>query len=315
MKPTSSYSPIREPARPRRWSYPVLAVLALLAAHPALATDIKITDDLGRPVVLKAPAKRIVALYGALNEILAGMGLTGRLVARTEADHEPPAIETLPVIGTHMRPNLERVLAVKPDLVLQLAGRGESLDTADKLGNFGVPVAVFAVSDFPNLFAAIDRIGVLTGAPEAAQTLRQGLEKRLAAVKATIPSGKRPTVFFEARSGNLLTAGKESMVTAVIEAAGGENVVSQDKKLVRLADEELLRLAPEVCLTQRGPMNPEARPMASRPEYAGLPCVRNGRSFVVDEALYSRPGPRSVAAVEELARLLYPNAAIPEARP
>jgi iron complex transport system substrate-binding protein len=314
MKPTSSYSPIREPARPRRWSYPVLAVLALLAAHPALATDIKITDDLGRPVVLKAPAKRIVALYGALNEILAGMGLTGRLVARTEADHEPPAIETLPVIGTHMRPNLERVLAVKPDLVLQLAGGGESLDTADKLGNFGVPVAVFAVSDFPNLFAAIDRIGVLTGAPEAAQTLRQGLEKRLAAVKATIPSGKRPTVFFEARSGNLLTAGKESMVTAVIEAAAGKRR-QPGQKARALGRRGTPAPAPEVCLTQRGPMNPEARPMASRPEYAGLPCVRNGRSFVVDEALYSRPGPRSVAAVEELARLLYPNAAIPEARP
>ena len=266
-------------------------------------------------MVLKAPAQRIVALYGALNEILAGMGLTERLVARTEADHEPPAIETLPVIGTHMRPNLERVLAVKPDLVLQLAGRGEALETAEKLGRLNVPVAVFAVSDFPDLVATIDRIGLLTGEPEAAQTLRQGLEKRLAAVTAALPTGKRPTVFFEARSGNLLTAGKGSMVTAVIEAAGGENVVNQDKKLVRFSDEELLRLAPEVCLTQRGPMNPEARPMASRPEYAGLPCVRDGRSFVVDEALYSRPGPRSVTAVEELARLLSPNAAIPEAHP
>ena len=117
-----------------------------------------------------------------------------------------------PVTG--MRPNLERVLAVKPDLVLQLAGRGEALDTAEKLGRLDIPVAVFAVSDFPGLFAAIDRIGLLTGEPEAAQTLRQGLEKRLAAVKTAIPAGKRPTVFFEARSGNLLTAGKESMPRA-----------------------------------------------------------------------------------------------------
>jgi iron complex transport system substrate-binding protein len=256
-----------------------------------------------------------VALYGALNEILAGMGLTDRIVARTEADHEPSAIEALPVIGTHMRPNLERVLAVRPDLVLQMAGRGESLDTAEKLASLGVPVAVFAVSDFPGLFAAIDHIGRLTGQPEAATALRQGLEKRLATGKATIPAGKRPRIFFEARSGSLLTAGKGSMVTAEIEAAGGENAVDQDKKLVRLSDEELLRLAPEVCLTQRGPMNPEARPMAERPEYAGLPCVRDGRTFVVDEALYSRPGPRSVAAVEELAKLLFPATATPEARP
>lgn len=287
----------------------------MLASKPVLAAEIRIVDDLGRQVVLAAPARRIVALYGAFNEILAGMDLTDRIVARTEADHEPPAIEPLPVIGTHMRPNLERVLAVKPDLILQMAGRGESLETAEKLASLSVPVAIFSITNFPGLFAAIDRIGRLTGASEAATSLRQGLQNRLAAIKTALPAGRRPTVFFEARSGSLLTAGKGSMVTAVIEAAGGTNVVTQDKKLVRLSDEALLRLAPDVCLTQRGPMNPEARSMDKRPEYAGLPCVRNGRTFVVDEALYSRPGPRSVTAVEELAKLLFPAATPPEARP
>ncbi|MHC1711644.1 MAG: ABC transporter substrate-binding protein [Solidesulfovibrio sp.] len=251
-----------------------------------------------------------MALYGAFNEILAGMGVTDRIAARTEADDQPPAIAGLPVIGTHMRPNLERVLAVKPDLVLQMSGRGESLEAAEKLASLGVPVAVFSIDDFPKLFAAIDRIGVLTGEPEAATALREGLQKRLAVVAAAAPAGKgdaaekRPTVFFEARSGSLLAAGKGSMVDAVIHAAGGVNAVTQEKKLVRLADEELLRLAPDVCLTQRGPMNPEARPMTERPEYAPLPCVAKGQAYVVDETLFSRPGPGSVAAVEELSRLL-----------
>lgn len=247
----------------------------------------------------------MVALYGALNEILAGMGLVDRLVARTEADHEPPAIEGLPVIGTHMRPNLERVLAVKPDLVLQVSGREESRQTADALARLGVPVAVFAIHDFPSLFAAIDRIGALTGAPQAATRLVAGLRQRLEAVAAAAQGrAKRPTVFFEARSGSLLAAGAGSMVDAVITAAGGTNAVTQKKHLVRLSDEELLRLAPDVCLTQRGPMNPEAAPMDQRPEYAALPCVTAKRAFVVDEAAFSRPGPRSVEAVEQLARLL-----------
>jgi len=267
-------------------------------------------------VVLPAPATRVVALYGGLNEILAGLGLTDRIVARTEADHEPAAIEHLPVIGTHMRPNLERILAVRPDLILQLAGRDESRQVVEQLAALHLPVAVFSVHDFPTLFAAIRRIGILTGQTAAAEGQIAGWQKRLAAVAATTaagPAGKKPTVFFEVRSGNLLAAGRNSMVDAVITAAGGENAVAQDKKLVRLTDEELLRLAPAVCLTQRGPMNPEARPMAERPEYAGLPCVAAGRAFVVDESLFSRPGPRSVTAVEELTRLLAPAAA-PEAR-
>ncbi|UJX43204.1 ABC transporter substrate-binding protein [Desulfovibrio sp. JY] len=275
------------------------------------------TDDLGHVITLKAPAKRIVALYGAYNEILAGMGLTDRIVARTEADDKPAAIAALPVIGTHMRPNLERVLAVRPDLVLQTAGRGEAEQAAANLAKLGVPVAVFSLHDFDSLFAAIDRIGVLTGAQKQAAALDASLKKRLAAVAANAPEGKKPKVFFEVRSGNLLAAGKGSMVDAVIRAAGGENAVSLDKKLVRLTDEELLRLAPDVCLTQRGPMNAEARSMADRPEYASLPCVKNGRAYVVDEALFSRPGPGSVDAAEELARILAGKPATParEARP
>ncbi len=262
------------------------------------------TDDLGREIRLDKPAGRIVALYGAFNEILAGLGVADRIVARTEADDKPASIAALPVIGTHMRPNLERVLAVKPDLVLQMAGRGEAEAAVQHLTDLKVPTAVFAITDFPGLFSAIRRIGVLTGREQAATVLTDRLRRRLDAVAAKAPSGPRPKVFFEVRSGNLLAAGKGSMVDAVITAAGGENVVTADKKIVRLSDEKLLRLAPDVCLTQRGPMNAEARPMDEHPEYATLPCVRAGRTFVVDEAVFSRPGPGSVEAVEILAGLL-----------
>ena len=290
-----------------------MCLLALLATSPARAT-VSVTDDAGREVVLPQPATRVVALYGAFNEILAGMGMTDRIVARTEADATPPSIAALPVIGTHMRPNLERVLAVKPDLVLQMAGRGEAEQAVEGLSRLGVPVAVFSVTDFPGLYAAILRIGTLMGAKEAAGRLVAGLQERLAALAAKAAGKERPKVFFEVRSGSLLAAGKGSMVDAVIAAAGGENAVTAEKKIVRLSDEELLRLAPDVCLTQRGPMNPEARPMTERPEYAALPCVKNGRAYIVDEALYSRPGPGSVDAAEALAALLAGDAQ-KEARP
>ncbi|KHK00517.1 Vitamin B12 ABC transporter, B12-binding component BtuF [Desulfovibrio sp. TomC] len=278
--------------------------MSLGRPEPSRAEAVAATDDLGTTIHLAAPATRIVPLYGAFVDILAGMGQSARITARTEADPAPADRPDMPVIGTHMRPNLERVLAVKPDLILQMDGRGEARESARQLADLGVPVAVFAVSDFPGLWETIRRIGLLTADPAAAAALVSRLQARLAAVAAAVPAGERPTVFFEARSGSLLAAGKDSMVAAIITAAGGTNAVTTEKKLVRLADEELLRLAPAVCLTQRGPMNPEARSMAERPEYATLPCVRNGRTFVVEESRFSRPGPGSVDAVEELARLL-----------
>ncbi|WP_235669493.1 ABC transporter substrate-binding protein [Solidesulfovibrio carbinolicus] len=303
MKPTSSSLPIPRPARPRRWLPAAVCLLAgLLAAAPAHSQGPAVVDDLGNTVALSAPARRVVPLYGAFVDILAGMGLTDRVVARTEADPAPAGEPELPVIGTHMRPNIERVLAVRPDLVLQMDGRGEARESAARLAGLGIPTAVFAVSDFPTLFSAIDRIGVLCGDETGARNLREALAGRLLAVKR--PAGPPPKVFFEVRSGSLLAAGNTSMASAVIAAAGGNNAVTTKDKIVRLSDEELLRLAPDVCLTQRGPMNPEARSMAERPEYATLPCVQNGRAFVVDEATFSRPGPGSVTAVEELAALL-----------
>lgn len=277
-----------------------------------------ITDDLDREVTLAAPAGRIVSLYGALDEVLVGMQLTDRIVARTEAEPATPALADRPVIGTHMRPNLERILAVKPDLVLQMAGRGEAREAVDQLVSLGIPVAVFSINDFPQLLSAIRRIGLLTGSPEAAAALGASLQKRLDAVadaNRDRTAEKKPRVFFEVRSGSLLAAGKGSMVDAVIAAAGGSNAVTETKKIVRLSDEELLRLAPDVCLTQHGPMNSEARPMTERPEYATLPCVTSGRAFLVDEAVFSRPGPRSVEAVEELARLLARPTKAAEVRP
>lgn len=311
MKPISSSSRTRAPARPRPWLFPVLALALLLALfpgnpEPAWAQGIVVTDDLGREIRLAAPATRIVPLYGAFVDILAGLGLSGRVTARTEADTMPAGSPDVPVIGTHMRPNLERVLAVKPDLILQMDGRGEARESAEQLAALGLSVAVFSVSDFPGLFETIRRVGLLTGSQAPAAALTDRLRARLAAVAARAPTGAkaRPTIFFEARSGSLLAAGAGSMVDAVITAAGGINAVTTEKKLVRLSDEELLRLAPAVCLTQRGPMNPEARPMAGRPEYAALPCVRDGRAFLVDESRFSRPGPGSVEAVEELAGLL-----------
>lgn len=250
----------------------------------------------------------MVALYGGLTAIMVDLGLSDRLVGRTEADSETPAVAALPVIGTHMRPNLERILAVRPDLVLQMAGRVEATQAVEQLTALHLPVAVFDVQDFPGLFAAIGRIGVLTGQEDTAKTRIAALQKRLDAV-ANTQAGPKPTVLFEVRSGSELAAGRKSMVNAVIAAAGGTNVVTEDKKLVRLSDEALLAFAPQVCLTQRGPMNPEARSLAERPQFANLPCVRAGRAYVVEESLFSRPGPQSINAVEHLAKLLSSDSA------
>ncbi len=265
-------------------------------------------DDLGREIVLDRPAERIIALYGAYNEILAAMGLEDLIVGRTKADVLPPSILDKPSIGTHMRPNVELVLSLDPDLILQSAGRREATAVVDQLRRHGQEVAVFQPTSFEELFVVIDRLGVLTGEPGAAAALVKGLRDRLAEVEQGLRGlGRRPRVFFEVRYPNLLGAGRGSIVNDIIRLAGGENCVESPKKLVRIGMEALIGSDPQAYIVQEGPMNKAPSSPHQRPLFHVLEAVREGRVLFVDEQMYSRPGPRSVGAVEELAAFLHPG--------
>ncbi len=258
---------------------------------------------------LTTPARRVIALYGAYNEIFAAMGLTDLLVGRTKADVEPAEMQAKPSIGTHMRPNVEMVVGLAPQLIIQDAGRRESLGPVQQIEDRGLTVAVFHPRGFADLFSVVERLGVLTGEESKARALIESLQGRLAAVRQRLaPAGPRPRVFFEVRHPNLLGAGKGSIVNDIIAEAGGVNVVTGDKKMVRLDMEALIKLDPEVYLVQQGPMNKNPSEPASRPHFGMLTAVKQGRVLMVDERVYSRPSPRAVAAVEELAAFLHPGA-------
>jgi len=296
----------------------------LLWADPALSpgllaleaqTGVSVIDDLGQVIKLPRPAVRVIALYGAFNEILGSLGRADVIVARTNADRLPANIARLPVIGTHLRPNIEAVLAQRPDLMLQLAGRKEASLPVEALKKRGVRVAVFRAATFAELFSVIQRVGILTGSEAQAMDLVRGLEARLTALEYRLAGAARPRVFFEVRSPNLLAAGQTGLVGEIIRRAGGVNCVEDKAKFARLSEEEIIRLAPTAFLIQRGPMNPAPLPLTSRPRLRAIPAAQSGRAWFVDEQKYSRPGPRNVDAAEELAGLLHPELAAPEAKP
>jgi iron complex transport system substrate-binding protein len=285
-----------------------MLIMGLTALWNPPAWGILIVDDRGEQVSLSSPAKRIIALYGAYNEILAGMGLEDRIVGRTKADKIPPSILSKPSIGTHMRPNIEMVLGLKPDLVIQSAGRKEAMLAVQQIQQEGLPVAVFSPKSFTELFSVIERIGRLAGASAEAEELIGKLDKRLNRVKARLKNiSHRPSIFFEVRYPNLLGVGQGSIVNDVIRHAGGVNCVKKEKKLMRIGMEALIECNPEAYLIQRGPMNQNPSHPSSRPHFQVLEAVKKGKILFVDEQAYSRPGPRAVDAVEELAQFLHPD--------
>ena len=260
-----------------------------------------VRDDLGLKIALEAPARRVVALYPAFEEMLLAMGLGERIVGRSASG----VSDALPV-GTHMRPSVELVLSLRPDLVVQLGGRAGALPPLERLRALGVPVAVFNPKDVAGIFGVIERLGVLLGEEERAGALAAKMRRRLETVAEQRPrDAARPRVVFEVRYPNLLAVGQGSVVHDVIRLAGGQNAVEVDKRFARLSEEALLALDPDVYVAQRGPMNPEPGRVGDRPHYGTLRAVQRGRVLVVDESLFSRPGPRVVEAVEQLAEFLF----------
>lgn len=277
--------------------------ISLLRADP-----IRIVDDWDQSISLDQPARRIIPLYGAFSEMLFAMGAGSQVIARTQADHYPPEIENLPSVGTHMRPNVEMILGLKPDLVIQSASRRTATAEMEQLVEAGIPVAVFAPRTFEEIFSTLQRLGVLTGQEQQAQSLTEKMKNRLETVKNRLPDkNRRPRVFFEVRAEPLTAAGRGSVVQEILIAAGAENVLESDKALLQYDIEALLAQDPDVYIVQEGPMNRNPADPRKRAHFDRLRSVREGKIIFVDEMLYSRPGPRCVDAVEQLAAALYPE--------
>lgn len=264
----------------------------------------QIQDDRGQTVALTSPPQRIISLYGGLTEVLAALGLAPRVVARTQGDD---GLKDIPTVGTHLQPNVEMILALRPELVVQ-GGVPKGLPALKRLEAEGIPVAMFAPRDFPGLFSVIQRLGVLTGQSQAAATLVRAMQEKLEEVARRVAGQKPPRVFYEVRYHNLLAAGRGSIVNDIITRAGGENILKSPQKLAAFSLEALVQADPEVYIIQQGPMNRSPEDIYARPHFQELQAVNQGRVLVVEESLFSRPGPRSAEAVEQLARFLHPQA-------
>jgi len=280
-----------------------LALVVLVSWSPAHAAG-QIKDDRGRALSLAAPPQRIISLYGGLSEILVSLGVGSQVVGRTQGDD---SFKDIPTVGTHLQPNVEMILALKPDLVVQ-AGVPKGLPALQRLEAQGTPVAMFAPRDFAGLFSVIQRLGALTGRTAAADELVRALKAKLAQVARRVQGRKPVRVFFEVRYHNLLAAGRGSLVDDIIIRAGGVNILESPQKLTAYSLEALLQEDPQVYVIQQGPMNRSPDDIYTRTYFQELQAVRQRRVLVVEESLFSRPGPRSAEAVEQLARFLHPQA-------
>ena len=293
------------------WSSRVLGVvLALVLPLAACGRDAPraaarpSADDFGDTLLLRQTPRRIVSLNPSTTELLFAIGAGGRLVGRTTYDRWPDAALTIPDLGPGLRPNVESVLAARPDLVLLYAS-DDNRDAARRLRAAGVATAAYRVDRIADFRRVALALGALTGDSAAARATVDSVGATIERVRAVTASLQRPAVFWPLYDQPLLATGGGSFLNELIDIAGGTNVYGfLPEPSPRITVEDLLKRDPEIIL-----VSPEARPRyLADPRWRALRAVRGDRLLVVDTTLVYRPGPRLGEAARSVARLLHPGA-------
>jgi len=264
-------------------------------------------DSVGRAVAVSAPLKRLVSLAPSVTEILFALDLDEHIVAVTDFCDYPAAATGKTKVGTMYQPNIEQIVGLQPDLVVTAVGASKK-ETVLRLERLGVPVYVLNPRNMAEIFSAIALVGVVVDREDAAHALVRTLQDRLAAVRAAL-SGRRPVrTLYVLWYQPLITVGAGSFLHEIITLAGGENLsraAPLDYPIYSL--EEVIAAAPEVIVLNTNSAPFQRLVMEQPQRWSHLPAVRDGRLYVIDAGLLNRPSPRSVEAVEVLARLLHPE--------
>ncbi len=250
--------------------------------------------------------QRIVSMAPSLTEILFALGLNEKIVGVTEYSDYPPAANEKPVIGTFWQPDIEAVVAARPDMVVT-----ETFDTqthlAQRLRRLGyrtLSVDVWTVAD---LYTSIETIGQATGCGREADALLKRMKDNIAQVSVQTAAGDRPKVLYVIQTQPFRAAGRQTFINELIELAGGVNAIGPTvQKYPPIGAEHVIASAPDVIIAPKMAGVRREALLARLARYPRIPAVVNDRVYVIDDDTVSRLSPRIDEAVATLARCIRP---------
>jgi len=265
-----------------------------------------VEDDQGRILILTAPPERIISLVPSSTELIVALGAAESLVARTTFDRDP-ALAHLPSLGGGLTPNLEAMVALRPDLVVASPDGG--LQTAlGRLEGMGVPLYAGASGTMEDLRRTIRNLGSLLGRTQAADSLLESMAEGFRELAGELEGVERPTVFYVVWHDPPMTTGPGTFLDFLIRSAGGENLFADAATgWPQVSLEEVVRRQPDVVVLAGEPEEVALRRarLQAAPGWRELRAVREGRVVMVEGELMNRPGPRVVEAARALAAALH----------
>ena len=261
------------------------------------------------------PPTRIVSLVPALTEMLFAIGAGPQVAGVSNFDEFPPAVKSLPRVGALLDPDMERILSLRPDLVIAY---GSQSDVQQQLKRADIPMYVYRHAGLDGIFGALDGLGKAVGHQEEAGTVARNIRARLDSVRAKVRGRTRPRTLlvFERDPGALrgiYVSGGRGFLHEMLDIAGGTNVFADvDREAVQPSIETLISRAPDVIIEVRAtgliPAGNIPRERAAWQALTAVPAVRHQRLYFLQGEHLVVPGPRVGEGTDAFARALHPDA-------
>jgi iron complex transport system substrate-binding protein len=277
-----------------------------------LTFPVEMTDQAGRVVRVEKMPEKIISLAPSNTEIVYALGLEDRLVGVTEYCDYPEAAKEKPLIGGFSTVDIEKVVAIQPDLIL--ATNIHKDEVLPQLERLGLTVLTLDPKTVDEILEAINLIGWFTGKKEEASHLVTEMDNRIKAVTdktLALSEAQRPAIFYILWHDPLKTVSAETRIHELIVKAGGMNIAQDlEGDYPTMSLEAVLMANPQVIIACSGHGTGENLPFQfalTEPRLAEVDARRNDRVYEIDADLTSRPAPRIVDGLEKLAEFIHPE--------
>lgn len=265
-----------------------------------------LVDSYEREITLEEEPETVVSVAPNITEAIYAIGAEDKLIGRTDYCDYPAEVSDVESIGSLTEPNIEKIVELNPDLVV--ASTHFQAEVLEKLEEAGIKVAVlYGEESFEGVYETLEKLGQVLGESENAETVVKGMKDKVADVKSKVENLEKPSVYYVVGYGEMgeFTATKETFIAQMIEMAGGVNA-ADDAEGWKYSLEKLVEKDPDMLICSKY-FDSKAGIEAAN-GYKELKAVKEGKLYEIDNNKLDRQGPRLADGLEELAKLIHPEA-------
>ncbi|RDK12182.1 cobalamin-binding protein [Cupriavidus lacunae] len=283
---------------------PVIASTLLLAALPACAA-VSAVDDSGQTVTLAQPARRVISLAPHVTEMLFAAGGGDRIVGTVSYSDYPPQAREIARVGDNKALDLERIAALKPDLIV-VWRHGNAQKQTDRLRALGIPLFYSEPRRLATIAEDIEKLGALLGTEATARRAADGFRQQVETLRKTYAARPPVTVFYQVWQQPLMTLNGQHLVSDMLALCGGRNLFAAETPLVpTVSIEAVIAGNPEAMLTAGIGATRSDQPLPDFEmwrRWKQVTAVARNNLFVIDGDLVNRAGPRAVQGAGQICK-------------